>query len=384
MNVILPMLLGLSIFGFPLAFAEKSMDSTSSVSEDSFDIGRFSYLPYGVKFYQYEYQPFGVLSSESFSRCYFTADFVLGNGAYSDSGHVTYKFPKDMRWPGGYDNSTFYVVRSPSFNFPEDNHFEKIIPSKDENGNRVLEFNLVLGLNTFVANHTLFWDSQKSKMIDCPNPLEFKKQEYGYYDFVYPLKIQQTYSDMLGFEEPDFLCKPDLVYVQKYDGSPACVKSESKKKLIERGWTEKKISHSDNPLQQKWALTTNGEISSVDISEDDSIIAIGTKISDTQKGMLYLLGDDSTLLWNKEFDSMISNVGISNNTILVNGFHVCGGGGGARTYCNYTADVFDIQGNKRYNVTHNDMTAFGTSLSPNGSQIITHTYDVLNYFNIKE
>ena len=34
-------------------------------------------------------------------------------------------------------------------------------------------------------------------------------------------------------------CKPELVLVTKYDGSPACVKPETREKLIERGWTLK-------------------------------------------------------------------------------------------------------------------------------------------------
>jgi len=34
-------------------------------------------------------------------------------------------------------------------------------------------------------------------------------------------------------------CKPQLVLITKYDGSPACVKPETREKLIERGWTLK-------------------------------------------------------------------------------------------------------------------------------------------------
>jgi len=34
-------------------------------------------------------------------------------------------------------------------------------------------------------------------------------------------------------------CKPEIVLITKYDGSPACVKPESREKLIERGWTLK-------------------------------------------------------------------------------------------------------------------------------------------------
>lgn len=186
----------------------------------------------------------------------------------------------------------------------------------------------------------------------------------------------------VGIVAENIQCKDELVLLQKYDGSPACVTEQTKLKLIDRGWTEKKVKDSSNPLLQKWTYDAKGEISSINISEDDSIIAIGTKIRDTQKGMMYLLDKDGMLLWKQEFDSMISHVDISNNTVLVQGFHICGGG--ARAYCNYTADIFDIQGNKKQSYAHDDSTAFGASLSPNGNQVITFTYDVLEYFNIQE
>ncbi|MCV0409607.1 PQQ-binding-like beta-propeller repeat protein [Nitrosopumilus sp.] len=179
-------------------------------------------------------------------------------------------------------------------------------------------------------------------------------------------------------------CKDELILIQKYDGSPACVTESTKQKLVERGWIKIEIKDSNNSLLQKWTYDTKGEISSIDISKDDSIIVVGTAIRDTQKGMLYLLDNDGMLLWEEEFDSMINHVDISNNTILVNGFHICGGGGGARTHCNYTVDIFDIQGNNIQSYAHDDNTSFGASLSPNGSQIITHTYDVLEYFDIQE
>lgn len=238
MNVILLILLTGFIFGPSLAFAEEYLNSIQDFSEDGFDVGSFDYLPYGERFYHYQYHPFGALSGDSFSGCYFTSDFVFSENSLSESGYVIFKFPSDTVWPGAYENSTFYVVRSPSFNFPEDNKFERIVPNKTENGDLVFEFDLDIGLNTFVANHTAFWDSQNSKIVDCPNPFDFKKQEYGYYDFVYPLKVQQNYAKMLGFAEDDFLCKPELVSILKYDGSPACVKPETKQKLIERGWAK--------------------------------------------------------------------------------------------------------------------------------------------------
>ncbi len=222
-------------------FAENSpsFDSTTDFSEIDFDTGRFSYLPYGEKFYQYKSQPFGALAGDSSSRCHFTSSFVLSKESLSESGNILYRFPKDMVWPGGYENSTFYIVRSPSFNFPEDNHFERLTPTKTEDS-IVLEFEIGTGLSTFVANSTTFWDTQKSQIIDCLNPFDFEKQEYKYYDFVYPLKVQQNYAKIFGLTS-DFLCKDELIPVLKHDNSPACVKPETISKLIERGWTTQSI-----------------------------------------------------------------------------------------------------------------------------------------------
>lgn len=237
----------IGIILFPLAIqqvfaTDSAFDTIPAFSENNFDTGQFSYLPYGEKFYQYKYQPLGTLVEDSADRCHFTSSFVLDENSLSDSGNVIYKFPKDMVWPGGYENSTFYVVRSPSFNFPEDNHFEKLTPTKTEDS-VVLEFEIGTGLNTFVANSTVFWDSQRSQIIDCPNPFDFEKQEYEYYDFVYPLKVQQNYAEAFGLAENDFLCKPELVPILKKDRSPACVKPETISKLIEREWTTQPLIH---------------------------------------------------------------------------------------------------------------------------------------------
>lgn len=187
-----------------------------------------------------------------------------------------------------------------------------------------------------------------------------------------------------GISLDEIQCKENLVLIQKHDGTPACVMEQTKLKLVERGWTGEKVRDSGNPLQQKWTYNTNGEISSIDISEDDSTIVTGTTIRDTQKGMLYVLDNDGILLWKKEFDSMTGHVDISNDTILAKGFHLCGGGGGAITYCNYTADVFDINGKKKQSYTHEDKTTFSASLSPEGSSVITSTYDTLKYYNLNE
>ena len=45
-------------------------------------------------------------------------------------------------------------------------------------------------------------------------------------------------------------CKENLVLIQKYDNSPACVKFETFSKLVNRGWTKTKINFESDSLQQ--------------------------------------------------------------------------------------------------------------------------------------
>ncbi len=47
--------------------------------------------------------------------------------------------------------------------------------------------------------------------------------------------LKQTQS---GISFNEIQCKQNLVLIQKYDGSPACVTESTKTKLIERGWTD--------------------------------------------------------------------------------------------------------------------------------------------------
>lgn len=62
---------------------------------------------------------------------------------------------------------------------------------------------------------------------------------YAFYDMD---KYQNFYSPHKqlteGFPFNEVQCKQNLVLLQKYDGSPACVTESTKMKLIERGWTD--------------------------------------------------------------------------------------------------------------------------------------------------
>lgn len=52
-------------------------------------------------------------------------------------------------------------------------------------------------------------------------------------DSLSPLKQFQ-----IGILDNDIKCKETLFFITKYDGSPACVKQETKSKLIERDWAK--------------------------------------------------------------------------------------------------------------------------------------------------
>ena len=68
-----------------------------------------------------------------------------------------------------------------------------------------------------------------------------------------------------GISLDDIQCKDNLVLIQKHDGSPACVKPETKIKLVERGWvkttTLQEIDDSSDSLNLNIARIEDGLIS---------------------------------------------------------------------------------------------------------------------------
>ncbi|MCV0410148.1 hypothetical protein [Nitrosopumilus sp.] len=59
---------------------------------------------------------------------------------------------------------------------------------------------------------------------------------------IYP-PLKQSH---VGMDSENIQCNDDLVLIQKYDGSPACVTEPTKQNLVDRGWTK-----NDNPMLQK-------------------------------------------------------------------------------------------------------------------------------------
>ena len=68
---------------------------------------------------------------------------------------------------------------------------------------------------------------------DVPNEDGLFVEEYFGLKFLSPLRQIES-----GIAFDEIHCGIELVLVQKYDGSPACVKPESIPKLIERGWAK--------------------------------------------------------------------------------------------------------------------------------------------------
>lgn len=60
-----------------------------------------------------------------------------------------------------------------------------------------------------------------------------------------PLKLFNT-----GYYLDEIQCKQNLVLIQKYDGSPACVAFKTKEKLIHRGWAIGETSNFQEILEQ--------------------------------------------------------------------------------------------------------------------------------------
>jgi len=77
-------------------------------------------------------------------------------------------------------------------------------------------------------------------------------------------------------------CKPDLVLITKYDGAPACVKPETREKLIERGWT----------------LEDTNQNEPTTITQENNSQTIELNVGDT---FLLKLGEE--YMWNVEIDN---------------------------------------------------------------------------------
>ena len=79
-------------------------------------------------------------------------------------------------------------------------------------------------------------DGRIGKLIYDPCTVEFldkNKNSSVQFNVVYPAPLKQIKSGLFFHE---IICKEGLALILKYDSYPACVKPETKEKLLERGW----------------------------------------------------------------------------------------------------------------------------------------------------
>lgn len=191
----------------------------------------FMHFPVGEKFFQYKTDPPLALVEEIQNRCWFTSTFVN----QEDSGMVYYQFPKDMIWPGGNANSTFFVITYQTKDFMDEKSIEEIFPQFSAE-NIILNFEIKKGVSQLLVNSTKYFESDNFTPKSCRPLFDVPPESADYYDTIFPPRVQQYYADSFGFSYNVILCKSDKQLVTKIDGNLACVTPETKTKLIQRGW----------------------------------------------------------------------------------------------------------------------------------------------------
>lgn len=80
--------------------------------------------------------------------------------------------------------------------------------------------------------------SDSSEIEIIPSTPMFSTGTYSNEDIPFgpPMIYPPLKQNHVGIVAENIQCRENLVLVQKYDGSPACVKAVTKQKLIERGW----------------------------------------------------------------------------------------------------------------------------------------------------
>jgi hypothetical protein len=227
----------------PEQFKEESLIDEGYIKQE------YALMPYGFKDYFVKVEPPTAIGSLENSRCLFTATFPL---RFEETAHVSMKFPRDLEWAGGYDNSTFFVVDGRSFSYTDESKktttanepfvFHTIEPVLDPDYIGI-DFTLGGGLKHLVINSTNVFEQDNMTSIPCKMAYE-EPRNTDYYDRVLPISQQMQFLNLSGFPPDSFVCRPGLVGAVKGSNEmPACVYAESKQKLIERGWAKDFSGH---------------------------------------------------------------------------------------------------------------------------------------------
>ncbi|GKS67773.1 hypothetical protein YTPLAS73_13200 [Nitrosarchaeum sp.] len=107
-----------------------------------------------------------------------------------------------------------------------------------------------------------------------------------------PLKLFNT-----GYYLDEIQCKQNLVLIQKYDGTPACVTESTKQKLVERGWTSTMVLN-DNQKE------IGSYLKQVEILDENYV----------RMSMSYPTNDANHEIYPDDYQSIVSGCTEQNNT----------------------------------------------------------------------
>ena len=252
-------------------------------------------------------------------------------------------------------------------------YFDQTIPDTDETGATVID--------TFVVSElsVLEWGDEglprKLAYDSCTlEYLEKNKDRQDKTDIFYPSPLKQFKS---GLFQDEIKCKEPMVRISNYHGVPACVKHGSVQKLSERGWTaetKQNQEFTDTDIVPVWQYNTEGKISTIRISNDNSKVAIGSHVSDNHGKISLFDADNGSLLWDHTLDRKIDNVAMSpdGSYVAVSGFQLSEGR--ARVYQNGTVSLLDSAGSILWTYNADDSKTAGSLwINADGSKVMFGT-----------
>jgi len=140
------------------------------------------------------------------------------------------------------------------------------------------------------------------------------------------------------------------------------------------------------PQYPIWNYPVDGQVTSVDMSKDGTLVVAGTK-SGTEHGTIYFLAKNDTLLWSHTFDRDICCVAMSadGSRVLVGGYQLVGGGvgtyGGAQSYENGQIYYFSNNGTLLWSYDFGVSPVMSIAMSPDGSIVGAGTDNEILYFD---
>jgi hypothetical protein len=122
-----------------------------------------------------------------------------------------------------------------------------------------------------------------SIILPDPSPAQYCGIVEGYLDKKYLAPLDQTDN---GVAFKFIRCNEDLVLIQKYNDTPACVIFETKEMLIHRGWAKGVLSYTEKILDE--LRKGSHEITSEQIDYIQKIVLVDSRVQELINGREYV------------------------------------------------------------------------------------------------